>query len=480
MTLINQLQHRRLMETSSRPHNFCCLFLRAGTFFLKQATIKNIGMAFCKVISKSPANPNKVTIKMVPCEDEFGYYKDFVESQTSRVYKSANLRFLDLNTALYRLLEVLLEKFHDIDAKNSIAGDIIFYAVALAQSAEIDLHIEDGGGNEPRRAEASVFASEFCMAAKATSSAFIRLHKTPHDRRVKDELTFELAELIDTTRNMAHVDSLHDILAINIQKRGEDDRILLERFIHIQQAPYMQLEIETNTIYPLLYHVPKIPNQAFFTTLLISAGIDITERFVYVDTITEKLYKYARKLMEQEYMSKDSVTRIFRNAFGQQFMKFDVNNKKSLLWPVTRNLVMENFATMWNIKYPMKNYLLNIRTTDDLPRLCHPSTNILQVKVPQPWICDPQLQPNITWGPILPTTPMNYSGPTWATVQNWTVIKPPLPTTSTPVTSTSNQTCDNTSNQICDNGLRVHTKVPELQQASNSVPMNDDCQNEIE
>jgi hypothetical protein len=226
--------------------------------------------------------------------------------------------------------------------------------------------------------------------------------------------------------------------------------------------------------------VPKIPNQAFFTTLLISANIDITERFVYVDTIIEKLYKYARKLMEQEYMSKDSVTRIFRNAFGQQFMKFDVNNKKSLLWPVTRNLVMENFATMWNIKYPMKNYLLNIRTTDDLPRLCHPSTNILQVKVPQPWICDPQLQPNITWGPILPTTPMNYSGPTWATVQNWTVIKPPLPTTSTPVTSTSNQTCDNTSNQICDNGLRVHTKVPELQQASNSVPMNDDCQNEIE
>ncbi len=51
----------------------------------------------------------------------------------------------------------------------------------------------------------------------------------------------------------------------------------------------MQLEIETNTIYPLLYHVPKIPNQAFLTTLFISAGIDITERFVYVDTIIEKL-----------------------------------------------------------------------------------------------------------------------------------------------------------------------------------------------
>ncbi len=247
------------------------LFISQSWNFLPEASHykKNTGMAFCKVISKSPANPNKVTIKMVPFEDEFEYYKDFVESQTSRVYKSTNLRFLDLNTALYRLLEVLLEKFHDIDAKKSIAGDIIFYAVALAQSAEIDIHMEDGGGNEPRRAEASVFASEFCMAAKATSSAFIRLHKTPQDRRVKDEFIFELAELIDTTRNMAHVDSLHDILAINIQKHGEDDRILLERFIHIQQAPYMQLEIETNTIYPLLYHVPKISNQAFLTTLFI-------------------------------------------------------------------------------------------------------------------------------------------------------------------------------------------------------------------
>jgi hypothetical protein len=131
---------------------------------------------------------------MVHCENEFGYYKDFVEAQTSRVYKSTNLRFLDLNTTLYRLLEVLTEKFSDIDVKNSIAGDIIFYA-ALAQSAEIDINMEEDGGDKPRRAEASVFTSEFCMATKATSSAFIRLHKTPHDRRVKDELTFELRNL---------------------------------------------------------------------------------------------------------------------------------------------------------------------------------------------------------------------------------------------------------------------------------------------
>jgi hypothetical protein len=77
---------------------------------------------------------------------------------------------------------------------------------------------------------------------------------------------------------------------------------------------------------------------------------------------------------------------------------------------------------------------------------------------------------------------MNYSGPTWATVQNWTVIKPPLPPTSTPATSTSNKTCDNTStsNQICDNGLKVHTEVSELPQASNNIPMNNDFQNEIE
>jgi hypothetical protein len=61
------------------------------------------------------------------------------------------------------------------------------------------------------------------MADKATSSALIRLHKTTHDRWVKEELTFELAEL-DTSRNMAHVNSLHDILAINIRKQGEDDR----------------------------------------------------------------------------------------------------------------------------------------------------------------------------------------------------------------------------------------------------------------
>jgi hypothetical protein len=71
------------------------------------------------------------------------------------------------------------------------------------------------------------------MAAKAKSSAFIRLHKILQDKRINEELTFELAELMVTTRNMAHVNSLHDILAINIRKRDEDDRNLLKRFIHI-------------------------------------------------------------------------------------------------------------------------------------------------------------------------------------------------------------------------------------------------------
>ncbi len=142
------------------------------------------------------------------------------------------------------------------------------------------------------------------MAAKAKSSALIRLHKTPQDRGINDELAFELAELKDTTRNMAHVNSLHDILSINIRKQDEDDRNLLKRFIHIQQVPYMLLEIETNTIYPLRYHVPKIQNQAFIITLFISAGIDMTERSVYVNDIIEKLCKYAKKLMEKESLSK--------------------------------------------------------------------------------------------------------------------------------------------------------------------------------
>ncbi len=69
----------------------------------------------------------------------------------------------------------------------------------------------------------------------------------------------------------------------------------------------MLLEIETNTIYPLRYHVPKIQNQAFTITLFISAGIDMTERFLYANDIIEKLCKYAKKLMEKESLSKNSV-----------------------------------------------------------------------------------------------------------------------------------------------------------------------------
>jgi hypothetical protein len=397
-------------------------------------------MAFCKVISKSPTNPNKVKISMIPCIDEYKYYKDFVETQTNRVYKSTNLRFLDLNTALYRMLEILLEKFHDIDAKNSIAGDIIFYAVALAQSTEIDANMEEGKGQENRKMDASIFASEFCLAAKATSSAFIKLHKDPDDRRIKDELAYEIGELIDTTYGMAHVNSLHDLLAINIQKRGDRDRILMERFLHIQQAPFMQLEMESNTIYPLLYHVPKIPNQNFLITLLISAGVNVAEKYVYIEEVVNKLFDYGRKLMEKEKMSRESVSRIFRSAFGQNYTRFNIDDKNSLIWPLSRVLIMENYATMWNMKFPHKHFLMNINMNNVLPAaysLSQPNMDILRVKIPQPWICDPQLNTNSRWGSVLQTTPMDLSRPRWAVVHRWTNKTTTVPTTTTSTTPTS-------------------------------------------
>jgi hypothetical protein len=66
------------------------------------------------------------------------------------------------------MLEILLEKFHDIDAKNSLAGDTIFHIVAQNQAHNIILYLEDGHGVKPRQQDPRAYTTDLCLNTKTT------------------------------------------------------------------------------------------------------------------------------------------------------------------------------------------------------------------------------------------------------------------------------------------------------------------------
>jgi hypothetical protein len=259
-------------------------------------------MAFSKKVARPSADSSTPRVKT----EEFDYYKNYVEACVKKTEETVSLEYIKLNTSLFRMLEILLEKFHDIDAKNSLAGDIIFHSVALSQALHITMYLEDGRSGEPRRQDPTVFASDLCLNAKTTSDAYHRFTMEPTNSVCAEALAYELTEIIDIANHIAEVNNLHELLSINIQKKGGTDKFLQERFLHIRRNPYMKIQLETNSIYPLLYRWP-IENITF-CLLLKQAKVELTEHFLLLQEVIDKLSSYVTYLLHHERWTDNMVT----------------------------------------------------------------------------------------------------------------------------------------------------------------------------
>ena len=334
--------------------------------------------------SKIVARPITTTNKKRALDDEYEYYKMYVKASVKPRKNSASWQYLELNTALFRMLEILLEKFHDMDARHSIAGDIVFHTVALSQALNIDLYLEDGKGMEMKRKNATIYASDLCLNAKTTSSAFLNTQKDPMNRTFRNQLNYELTELVDATNMACDVENLHELLIINLQRGGKADKLLEERFNHIKSNTYLKTHLESFTIYPLLYSLPVQENG--ICTLFKKAGVDSGEFYFYLQDIADKVYAYAMYLMNTENMTKQMVEKLFTKVIAKNNFMINIDDCRSLICPIGRSLKREPFATMWNTKYYHHGYLITAPQSPTVSDRCHSLRNqILDKRAPEGW-----------------------------------------------------------------------------------------------
>jgi hypothetical protein len=146
----------------------------------------------------------------------------------------------------------------------------------------------------------------------------------------------------------------------------------------------MKIQLETNSIYPLLYRWP-IENITF-CLLLKQAKVELTEHFLLLQDVIDKLSSYVTYLIYHERWTDNMVTLMLENAFNKRMFILNIHDPRSFLGPVSRNLHAESFATLWNRKYPSMGYLLAaIPTVDDGQTL---REDVLSMRTPQGWNTD--------------------------------------------------------------------------------------------
>jgi len=279
---------------------------------------------------------------------EYEYYNDYVKFITKDINMNASISIVAMSGSGYRLIEIITSKAHDIDAINIVASDLLFFLFNFAIKSEFEIE------NIQKNSEYKSIESKVANLATAMKEIiFFHAMYANSAWLWKQELQTYAIDIANKTLEITNVENIHELLSISIQKISWDDKIMVARFKHIIEKPFMKYELECNTIYPLLYTTPEKINP-FLLALLENSGIRRETKNMYLDETITKIQAYAFHFMKNEGMTLKKTNTFLNNILNGQHFNIDIQEKNTLIWPISHMLEQKSFEENWNNKYPGK------------------------------------------------------------------------------------------------------------------------------
>jgi hypothetical protein len=230
---------------------------------------------------------------------EFQYYTEFVKHNTQGTNLDASVSLLAMSGSAHRLIEIVMTKPHDIDAKNLVAADLLFFLFNFAERSGFQIE------NIERSGKFDNINNKVANLSNAMKDMV--LYHTMHVNVVWPdnlELQTHAQDIACKTVELVNARDLHALLHLSIQKRALNDDMMDARFKHILAKPFMKTEIECHSIYPIIYMIP--PNAtALFLSLLENSGIKNNMEYLLIDDVITKIKEYMIVFMTKEKMTLD-------------------------------------------------------------------------------------------------------------------------------------------------------------------------------
>jgi hypothetical protein len=313
---------------------------------------------------------------------EFQYYTDFVKHNAQDTNLNASVSLLAMSDSTHRLIEIVMTKPHDIDAKNLVAADLLFFLFNFAEKSGFQIeNIERSGKFENINSKVANLSN--------TMKDMVLYHTININVEWPDnlELQTHAQDIACKTVELVNARDLHALLNLSIQKRALNDDMMDARFKHILAKPFMKTEIECHSIYPIIYMIPPTAT-ALFLSLLENSGIKNNMQYLLINDVITKIQAYMIVFMTKEKMTLERVNNFLTGVIKGIPGTIDIRDRHSLLWPISNCLKMTNFEFNWNNKYPGKFPLVsiddNLIEKDDL--MTHRTGNISCLPFKKRWL----------------------------------------------------------------------------------------------
>ena len=313
---------------------------------------------------------------------EFQYFTDFVKINTQDTNLNTAVTLLAMSGSTHRLIEIVMTKPHDIDAKNLVAADLLFFLFNFAERSGFNIE------NIERSGKFENINNKVANLSNAMKDMVI-YHTININVEWPDNLELQTyaQDIACKTIELVNAKDLHALLTLSIQKGALNDDMMDARFKHILAKPFMKTEIECHSIYPIIYMIPPSAT-TLFLSLLQNSGIKNEMQYLLIDDVVTRIQAYMTVFMTKEKMTLERVNNFLAEIINGIPGTIDIRDRHSLLWPVSKCLKMTTFEFNWNNKYPGKFPLIpideNLIDKNDL--MAHKISNISCLPFKKRWL----------------------------------------------------------------------------------------------
>lgn len=323
------------------------------------------------------ATPVALTTNVSIVAKEFHYFTQYVAHLAEKTHPNIMRWMFQLSSLLSNIIETVMDKPHDVDTIDLLSGVIFIHIFYISHRLGYDTseHIP-----KQRFPFAKLSKQEQCRdltkANKTLTAIFSvlmsRQWTDPHKGKMKDCL-LKTGQIV---LNMTSFTNIHELLEQAIERKHIGD-ILNERNDQATKNQNIALELENHTFHPIIYRMGKCEQcktgNGKLQSLLNTSGV--TGFQLTLKEVATKVHFYLLDLIYKGHKL-ESILATLGDVLSINCCKWNLQDRRMLLHPLTQKMTPLSYVNLWNRKYPKRTHLFCLpaisgkqRVTDPLEKL---------------------------------------------------------------------------------------------------------------
>ena len=280
---------------------------------------------------------------------EYNYFYTFIKYTRPKTSHDPKINFIQLNKEILKLVDIVVSKEYDVDGRRFQSAYIIALTIDLCMDLE-DIHPLMNSeiiSSCKFRSIKSSLANLITAITNIFSSYLNMIMNVWNYENDKIILQNNMWQFTTYLFQLTEFDNVHELLSLTIELYS-NNHILNERYEVLTEQPHMKYSYEINSVLPLEYYWnPKSQKLRYILTsknMIMGKAYGLPQMLkIFCHAIVNKI--------DVEGNPEKEIKLMLSNIFQLRETDFNIQDKKTLLWPLMTHIYTKSYEENWNTKH---------------------------------------------------------------------------------------------------------------------------------